>query len=280
MLKISIIISTYNYPDALDCLLTQLQKEVCTIKNACEIFIADDGSSDETRAIINKHKITLPTLKHLWHEDQGFRKTIILNKAVAEATGDYLIFLDGDCIPCSDFLIQHINAAENGYFVAGHRVLLSKNFTLDFLKNPKYLLFQQSTLKWLQLFLTKKTNKIIPAIRNSFLIEVLKKIHFAYWKSTDWKFPKGCNFAVFKKDFIAINGFDEAFQGWGHEDSDLFIRLLHNTIKIKDGKFLVPVLHLWHTSAPRDRTSDNYQRLIALEKDNNVIRAMKGVDQY
>ena len=280
MLKISLIISTYNYPDALDCLLTQLQKEVILLKNACEIIIADDGSSNETRAIIDKHKAIMPGIKHLWHEDNGFRKALILNKVAAEASGDYIIFIDGDCIPCPDFLLQHSNIAEKGYFVAGHRVLLSKNYTQLFLKKPDYDLFKQSFLKWLLLFFNKKTNKIIPYFRNTFFLQFLKKIQFSKWKTTDWKFPKGCNFAVFKSDFNAVNGFDESFQGWGHEDSDLFIRLLHNGLKIKDGKFLVPVLHLWHASAPRNHASDNYQRLIALEKDKGVIRAKKGVDQY
>ncbi|MDP1574760.1 MAG: glycosyltransferase family 2 protein [Coxiellaceae bacterium] len=279
MLKVSIIISTYNYPAALDCVLTQLQKETTLLQNPCEILIADDGSSDETRTVINTHKKALPTLKHLWHEDQGFRKTLILNKTVAEATGDYLIFLDGDCIPCPDFLKQHSALAEKGYFVAGNRVLLSKNFTRIFLKDPHHSLFQRSNLQWLLLFLKNNTNKMIPAIRNTFLMTLLKKIRFPYWRTTNWKFPKGCNFSVFKNDFIAVNGYDETFQGWGHEDSDLFIRLLHNGVQIKNGKFLATVFHLWHKSASKDHTADNYQRLTALEKDKNVIRAVKGFDQ-
>ena len=89
-----------------------------------------------------------------------------------------------------------------------------------------------------------------------------------------------CNLAIWKKDFIAVNGFDEQFQGWGYEDSDLVIRLIHNRIKRKEGRFAVPVLHLWHKENDRSQHDENYQRLLDRLSQPNFIQAQSGFSQY
>lgn len=271
-MKLSIIISTYNFSTALNDVLFALISQAKSLNIDSEILIADDGSDEKTKSIIEKHYPKFSSLKHIWHDDSGFRKSSILNKAVAKSSGDYLIFLDGDCVPLPHFLENHLSLIEKNYFVAGHRVLLSEAFTKT--------VSQFTMLSFPRLFLAKKVNKLLPFIENKMILFLLKKIGFCYWRSYDWKFPKGCNFAVFKSDFIAVNGFDEKYEGWGHEDSDLFIRLLHHGIKIKDGKFLIPVLHLWHPSAPRDKASENFARQEARAKDLSIIHAEKGIDQY
>lgn len=101
-----------------------------------------------------------------------------------------------------------------------------------------------------------------------------------YSRGSNWKYPKGCNFALSRKDFLKVNGFDESFSGWGHEDADLFIRLLHSGVKIKDGRFAIPVLHLWHKESPRDKERGNYQRLMDRLESRDFIHAQVGIDKY
>lgn len=89
-----------------------------------------------------------------------------------------------------------------------------------------------------------------------------------------------CNLAIWKNDFISVNGFDETFEGWGYEDSDLVIRLMHYGVKRKEGRFAVPVLHLWHQQNDRSQQDRNYQRLLDRLNDASLIRAKQGLEQY
>ena len=271
MIKISIIIATYNWPEALELILLSLIDQL-EKHTQVELILADDGSGASTQAIIDKYQNKFKHFKHVWHEDNGFRKSIILNQAVNNSKGEYLIFLDGDCIPFPDYITQQISLIEEGVFVAGNRVLLSKDFTAQILKIPTQIqeVFTWSLLNWLQAKLDKKVNKLLPSLR-------LGNGKWRHLRRNNWKYPKGCNFALSRKDFLAVNGFDEVFSGWGHEDADLFIRLLHNAVKIKDGRFAVPVLHLWHKESPRDKEHSNYQRLMDRLNDGSFTQAELGI---
>ena len=273
-MQISIILATYNWPQALNIILNQLAVQLVQYPNV-ELIIADDGSTTKTAEVIAKYQQIISRCKHIWHPDNGFQKSIILNKAVAAANGEYLIFLDGDCIPFPDYLSQHIKLIEAGYFVAGNRVLLSKPFTEQVLNNKNLVtdIFTWGNIKWMLAKFSKKVNKISAAIR-------LKGGKWRYSRRHNWKYPKGCNFAMFKEDFLAVNGFDEEFCGWGHEDADLFVRLLHNGIKIKDGRFAIPVLHLWHKHEDRNNEAENSKRLLQRVNDPEFKQAVLGVKQW
>ena len=126
---ISILLATYNWPQALKLCLESLATQ--TDRNF-EIIIADDGSTDSTKHIIEQFQSSSPiAIEHLWQEDQGFRKTIILNRAIAAAHGDYLVFLDGDCIVQPDFVARHRQLAQAGHLVTGSRVLLNEKLTQE-----------------------------------------------------------------------------------------------------------------------------------------------------
>ena len=279
-MKISVIISTYNRPNMLRLVLSafEQQKLSADISNDdVEIVIADDGSTDNTRKLIDEYKSIVPfKLVHIWHEDDGFRRTMILNKAVAASSGEYLLFLDGDCIPFNDYLVQSVKLAEEKFIVAGNRVLLSPKFSLTLLEND-YLQAMEindwGLFAWLLARMRQRVNKILPWLR-------LWNGSWRKMQSTNWKRPKGCNFALWKADFIAVNGFDESFTGWGHEDSDLFIRLLHSGVKIKDGRFAVTVLHLWHKESDRANAGENYKRMMQRANDASITQADIGVNQY
>lgn len=274
-MKYSIILSTYNWPDALNLILASLIPQLSIHKDV-ELIIADDGSTEDTKKLIQTYQKQLPNrISHIWHEDIGFRKSVILNKSVAAARGGYLLFLDGDCIPFPDYIVHHKQLAESGYFIAGNRVLLSKEHTSDLVDNPALVaqMFNWNLVSWLKARAYKKVNKVFSFLRLN------TKAKWRYSRSNNWKYPKGCNIGMFKADFIAVNGYDEIFSGWGHEDADLFIRLLHNNIKIKDGRFAIPVLHLWHKESSRVNESANYARLMDRLQDKSCILAQDGLDK-
>jgi glycosyltransferase involved in cell wall biosynthesis len=274
-MRYTIIITTYNWHTALDLILEALLPQIKNRDNV-EIIIADDGSGLETREVVNKYSNLFPLFQHIWHEDNGFRRSIIINKAVVAATGDYILFLDGDCIPLSDYVEQHIKLAQNGYFVGGNRVLLSQSYTTNIFANNEHLnqLYSASIFGYLKLHLQRKTNKWF-----SIKLRLSACHKLRYLRKKDWKVPKGCNFAVFKKDFVAVNGYNEGFIGWGYEDSDLFLRLMHYGILFKDGRYAATVLHLWHKSVPRPDTkmNPNYQQLLNTLNDSNIIYADNGI---
>lgn len=275
-MQYTIILSTYNWPDALNLILTSLIPQLKAHQDV-DLIIADDGSTKDTKSLIQTYQKLLPgRISHIWHEDIGFRKSMVLNKAVAATNSDYLLFLDGDCIPFPDYISQHKQLAEAGSFVAGNRVLLSKAYTANLIDSPRLVIqmFNWGFWMWVKAKLDKRVNKIFSYLRLN------TKARWRYSRSNNWKYPKGCNIGMFRSDFVAVNGYDETFSGWGHEDADLFIRLLHNSIKIKDGRYAIPVLHLWHNESSRVNESANYSRLMDRLQNKSCILAEDGLNKY
>lgn len=273
MIKYSIILATYNWPQALKLILDNLAPQLLEHEDV-ELIIADDGSTEKTSQVITEfQKQFADRCHHVWHEDIGFRKSAILNIAVAKAHGEYLMFLDGDCVPFPDYIKYHKELAEPGFFVAGNRVLLSKDYTASVIAKPNLIteMVKSGCLNWISTRLSGKINKIFSFIR------LKADASWRYKRNTNWKYPKGCNIGMWTKDFIHVNGYDEEFSGWGHEDADLFIRLLNSGIKIKDGRFAIPVLHLWHKESDRKNERDNHHRLMARLNDKHFVKAIDGL---
>jgi glycosyltransferase involved in cell wall biosynthesis len=267
---ISVIVTTYNWPEALTLCLQSLfaQSDL-----GFEVLIADDGSNDSTSDVIRSRFYQGPVpVRHIRHEDCGFRAGTIRNKAVSASNGDYLIFIDGDCLVFPDFVNTHRKLAQTGCFVPGNRILLSQNFTQTVL-NKHLFLHEHSSLDFVFYRLTGKINRLTPLLRLPLGPLRLVKAQF-------WQKAMTCNFGLWKRDFIAVNGFDEVFQGWGYEDSDLVIRLIHNGVKRKEGRFAAPVLHLWHRQNDQSQKDKNLQRLQARLKQRDCIKAELGIDQY
>lgn len=267
---ISVIISTYNWPEALGLCLKSLWAQT---DRRFEIIIADDGSSPDNLRIIEAFCLdaTVST-RYVHHADNGFRAGAIRNQAVAQSKGDYLIFIDGDCVALPGFVAKHRQLAESGCFVPGNRVLLSQNYTDDVIGNGVYL-HNMPWIGFLWLRLANKINRLVPFF--SLPLGLLRHL-----QPQKWQQAMTCNLGVWKADFMAVNGFDELFQGWGYEDSDLVIRLIHHGVTRKEGRFAVPVLHLWHPQNDRSQHDDNYQRLMERLGQPSFILAEKGVSQY
>lgn len=268
-LGVSIIVTTYNWPSALDRVLSGL----CAQRyERFEVIIADDGSKEETGEIIQIWQKRAPfPIKHCWHPDEGFRAAMIRNRAVALAQYDYLIFLDGDCVPLPRFVHNHAKLAEQGHFVAGNRLLLNQPFTIKAL-TQKIALEEFTLIKWAWTTMRRECNRFLPIL--TLPIGRLRKLAPQAWRGV-----KTCNLGLWREDYIRVNGLDENYVGWGFEDSDLIVRLLRATIKRKSGKFATGVVHLWHKEQNRAMLTDNAYRL-AQTLQSIEIKAKKGFDQY
>lgn len=232
--KIGVIISTYNNPKWLE---KTLWGYLYQTRKADEIVIADDGSKDDTRQLIARFTELLP-IKHVWHEDRGFQKTAILNKALSIATADYLVFTDQDCIPREDFLETHVRYAAQGYFLSGGYFKLpmpvSEVITEADVKSGKA--FQ---LEWLHQRGLKYNFKCTKLFRSKLYAALLNTITPA---RASWN---GCNASGWRADMIKINGFNENMR-YGGEDREFGERLVNLGIKAKQLRYSAIVLHLDH----------------------------------
>ncbi len=267
MKLISVIITTYNWETALAACIQSLFIQTDL---DFEIIIADDGSKAPTTELIQQLQLKSPVkLIHCLHPDNGFRAATIRNKAVMHSNGEYLIFIDGDCIVMSHFIQRQRKFASKNYFVAGNRVLLSQKFTHNVLTRNLFLP-AQTLLKFVQWRLQGHINRVIPLIYLP-----LGKLRILQPKK--WQQAMSCNLAVWKADFIAVNGFDQLYAGWGYEDSDLVVRLIHFGIKRKEARFAIPVLHLWHPQNSRKQATQNYQLLMQRLNNPEFIFAIQGL---
>lgn len=269
-IKIAVILTTYNRADALkvaiEGYLSQSDKDF-------ELLIADDGSTDETRQLIAGYqgKCSIK-IKHVWQEDKGFRAGKIRNMALAGTSADYIVFSDGDCIPSPDFIAHHRRLAEKNWFVAGSRVLLSERLTNRILKEQTPV-HEWKLSNWFAARVKGDINRLSPMLSLP-LGNSLRKMVFNKWGGV-----MTCNLAVWRQDLIKINGFDEAYSGWGLEDSDIVIRLIRSKVYRKSARFLLPVFHLWHKENDRSGLRGNSERLNDLINSDRVY-APRGVNQY
>lgn len=268
-MKTTVIVTTYNRPDALNFVVRGffLQKDV-----DFDLVVADDGSDNRTRDIVSRLKLEAPfEISHVWHEDLGFRAAAIRNRAVKASQGEYLIFTDGDCIPRTNFVLNHKKLAEKGYFLSGNRVLLSQKLTREILTNASDV---SRWHRWtiLRHYCARDINRLLPLLSSTWLIP--------YRKSSPkrWEGVKTCNFSSWRSDLFGVNGFEEQYEGWGLEDSDLAVRLLKNGVKHKNARQATPTLHLWHPENDRSGLERNGQRLRSIMSSSR-IEASVGLKQ-
>ena len=262
--RIAVLVSTYNKPTYLRLVLNGYRQQDDT---DLALYIADDGSGAETRALIKTFAADAPfPVRHVWHEDQGFRKCRIHNRALRLIREDYIILTDGDCVPPQGLVAAHRRHAQRGCFLSGDRILCSQAWTQQLCQTAPSGL-PASFAGWLSLRLRGEINRLLPL-----LLPVR-----AGAPNTRLKGIRGCHLSCWRDDIMRVNGFDEQFEGWGREDSDLAARLLHagNYRRNLRG---VPVLHLWHEEEPRHRLDTN-DAMLRECLESRRTRALKGVDE-
>jgi glycosyltransferase involved in cell wall biosynthesis len=257
---ISVIVTTWNREDALDAVLRSLAVQS---DRDFEVVVADDGSGEATAKLIAdwKERFGRP-LKHVWQEHRGFRAAEIRNRAILASAGRYCIFLDGDCLVRPNFIATHRGLAEPGWFVTGNRILLSEQLTGKILRerlDPQSWSYRE----WRRQRVRGGVNRTVPLVRLP--LGPLRKLRFRAWRGA-----RSCNLAVWRADLDRVDGFDCAYEGWGREDSDLLVRLIHAGVRRKDGVFATAVLHLWHPAADRSWLQDNDEKLEDAITDGRV----------
>jgi glycosyltransferase involved in cell wall biosynthesis len=264
---ISLVITTYNRPDALEAVV-----EACFSQHDknFEIIIADDGSTANTRDAVARLKARSPVpLQDVWQPNKGFRAAMARNRGIAASSGEYVVFLDGDCIPQRDFIARHRQLAQRGFLVTGSRVLLSPELTARVLAE-RIDINTTGTLTKLAYRFRGHVNKVLqwlvrwPDIGR-------ERTRFS------WRRIKSCNLGAWRSDLELVNGFDSSFVGWGYEDADLVVRLFNAGVMRKDGSCATEVFHLWHKEASRNLEASN-QRVVLERAANKTITAKVGLN--
>lgn len=267
--RISIIVTTYNRVDALLAVLRSLAHQSV---GGFEVIVADDGSRPDTAGAITEfaqYHQHLP-LAHMWQSDLGFRAARARNRGVLASRGEYLIFLDGDCVCQRDFVERHMVLSRPAAFVNGSRALLSERFTQQVLAQ-QIDLQSLSLATWLLRRLKGDCNKLVQIGKwPSMLLRSERRFR--------WKSIRSCNFSLARSDYLRVGGFDESFEGWGHEDADLVLRLHHAGLTRINGFWATEVWHLWHREQPRNRESVNL-RTVKERIGTKLVEAVCGMTQ-
>lgn len=235
--SVAVIISTYNAPGYLRRVLEGYRTQS---RYPDELIVADDGSTAETARVVGEFARQAPfAVRHVWHEDQGFRLAEIRNKAIAAASADYLVFSDGDCLPHPCFVEDHARIRRRGSFVTGKRMLVGKVLAEDF--------------SW---------RGGAPALADCLKGRLsgahhLMRLPWLILPRQGVKGLRGCNMAVFRADLLAVNGFNERITGWGREDSELVARLYAYGLTRREAPFAALVFHLWHPENNRSSLAEN-----------------------
>lgn len=258
---VSLIVTTYNQKERLQVVLDSLLQQ-SFMPN--EILIADDGSTEDTQKLVAEYQIRYQEkvkIKHVWHEDDGFRLAEIRNKAILEAEQEYIIIIDGDMILQKDFVSDHVRFAKEGVFLQGGRILLDSLETKKILDHKiHFFAFEKFHFKAMRIALLS---------------------YLAYQKSFDQTIlytkkllpVRGCNMSFYKKDAEKINGFNESFIGWGREDSEFVARFLFAGGVMKRLKFAGIAYHLYHIENARAMLKENHQ--IYLNTLENKLKQCK-----
>lgn len=254
MKQASLIISVYNNTRALELILSSLTIQ----KNKhFETIIADDGSGKDMRKFIEMfRKSSKLDISHIYHEDKGFRKTKILNSAIKQAKSNYLVFIDGDCIPHSNFMHEHISHKELSTVLCGRRVNLSKRFS-DKITPEKILNKEIDKVSLIHVLDSWRGKKV----RSTYIEEgfIFKNKLIRKFFSRGEPHIVGCNFSLYKSMMEKINGFDENYTGPGFgEDSDVEYRLRLAGYKFKSVRNLAVLFHLHHTRTVESKQNSRY----------------------
>lgn len=255
-MRTTLIICTYNWENALEMVLLSVKNQ-SVLPN--EIIIADDGSKESTKELVDqfKNQFSIPLL-HVWHEDDGFRKCKILNQALRLSKGNYIIQVDGDVVLHRHFIKDHLANAKKDTFLVGSRVFLNEIVTQNaFQKKQLFINFLSKGIK-------NNLNSIYLPFLSSFMKQPIKEAKKVV------EAVRGCNTSYWKKDIVEVNGYDETMTGWGREDSELAVRFVNKGVKRNRIKFAAIQYHLYHKENSRNRFNINDEILALSVKENRI----------
>ena len=260
-MKISLIITTYNWKEALYLSLKSvLRQKVLPL----EVIVADDGSDEKTGEVIRTIAAdsSIPII-HSWQEDKGFRLARSRNRAIARARGEYIILIDGDILLEKHFVLDHHQFARSGFFVQGTRVLLDKALSEQVVQSGHL------SAGFCRHGVENRKN----CLRSYFLARLFS------FKSRQLRGVRTCNFAFWRKDAVRVNGFNEEFVGWGREDSEFTVRLMNIGIRRQNVKFNALAYHLYHPISDRKHLTEN-DHILQQTIEQNLCLCKHGLKQH
>jgi glycosyltransferase involved in cell wall biosynthesis len=242
-LTLAIIVNTFNQPEYLRRVLDALSPQLSA---ADELLLADDGSGDETRKVFEDWKSRhLIRAIHVWQKNEGFRRSRILNAAIAQARNDYIIFLDGDSLPHPKFAVDHRALAQRGFYIQAHRAFIGQ-------RASAYFSAEHFFTDRLRAFFSGQIQGWKHVFRWPIPFKRIRK---------DLRGVRGCNLGIWREDLIRVNGYNEEFVGWGREDSELALRLMNSGVRWLDIRGRAMCYHLWHLPADRSGLNQNIKIL-------------------
>lgn len=263
-MRISLVVVTYNWPDALELALRAIATQS---RLPDEVIVADDGSGDETRASIARIARGYPCrIAHVWQEDRGFRAARARNLGIAATRGEYVVMIDGDMVPHRDFVADHAAFAREGCSLQGGRLNASAAESARLLAGGKARFSPlmpgrfppHRAIHWLWLARIKAESRSGGRIFSS-------------------------NMSAWRNDLLRVNGFDERFEGYGGEDRELAKRMRHAGVRRRQLKFAGLAIHLFHDSRapddPNDMTLPN-NRILAETMRTHAVRCEQGIDAH
>lgn len=260
-MRISLIVSTYNWPEALDLVLASVAHQR---RMPDEVLIADDGSRAPTAEVVRNWATRLAVpLHHLWQEDDGYRLARSRNRAIAACSGDYVVVLDGDMIMDPHFIADHERAAEPGWFVQGPRAHATAKGTARML--------ERKSIRFGALHSGMRRRHL--ALRNLWLARRYTRDYVTMRRI------RGCNQAFWRSDLLKVNGFEERMVGWGPEDKECATRLLNSGVRGREVRFMAVACHLEHASREPQGVTPNDLLLEATIRDRKT-RCELGVDRH
>ena len=272
-MKVSLIVAIYKDLEALNLIIEALKTQ--SYKNF-ELIIAEDCQEKQSKDFIAKIKDL--DIKHTYQEDKGIRKSRSINNAILKSTGEYLIFIDGDCIPFKDFIKAHVLLAQEGYVLSGRRVNLGEKTSKALRKGKTSLLKLQKPFMLLRNIFDKgasHTEQGLSFKPNGFIYK-----NFMKNKKRNLSIL-GCNYSCFKKDMLAINGYDESYEGTAvGDDTDLQWRFKKLGLKLKSCKMLANVFHLYHNRKHREVDASREIKLMQERKEKGIYICEKGLNTH
>jgi glycosyltransferase involved in cell wall biosynthesis len=258
---ISLIINSFEQPEYLARVLAAVARQHSAPK---EVLLADDGSGEAVRSVFAQWAAGQPfRAEHVWQPHEGFRRARILNQAIARAKGEYVVFLDGDTVPHSQFIADHQRLGRQQAFIQGHRALVKEEaaawFGLDMLAKDRRRAFWQGEIKGLK----HAFRWPLPLLRCR----------------ADLRGIRGCNLGIWREDLVRVNGYNEAFEGWGREDSELCVRLMNLGVRRVDTRGWALCYHLWHAPTSREGLPANDQ-LLEEAVQRRATWCDRGLQQY
>ncbi len=264
--RLSIVVSTYEWPEALDAVLRALSEQS---DDRFDIVVADDGSGPETLGAVDRWRNTFGgRMEHVWHPHQGFRQALARNRGAIAARGAYLVFLDGDAVPRLHFVRALRASAQAGWFVAGRKLELSAVLTGRVLAE-RIPIHRRTLYGWLRerghaapLSVLSSRDRRRVGMHGVPEFEPRKRAY-------------GFLLGVSRRDFERVNGFDTRYVGWGEEDVDLALRLRRLGLRCGHAGPDAVVLHFWHP--PRAKQIRQNWALLRETEDGDHFETVHGL---